>query len=59
MPKISTTQKERDRDGQRNICAACGHPGSDAADQLLVADGFRIHRSHTTDPCSGYYRGQR
>ncbi len=58
MSKINAAQKKRDRDGQRNICAACGHPAT-AVDQLLVADGFRIHRSHTTDPRSGYYRGKR
>lgn len=53
---INTAQQARDHNGLRNICAACGHD-STAADPLVKSlDGYRIHRSHATDPRSGYYR---
>lgn len=55
MSKINPAQQQRDRNGQRTICAACGHPARDN-DPLIVADGFRIHHSHTADPRSGFYR---
>jgi hypothetical protein len=54
-PRLNDVQRERDLSGQRNVCAADGRPGT-ADDPLLVApDGFRVHRSDTTDPESGYY----
>ena len=57
-PRLNDAQRQRDADGKRNICAACGHPGT-PDDRLVVAgDGYRVHGSHTTDPADGYY-GQR
>lgn len=53
---INTTQQARDHNGQRNICAACGHDGTKADPLVKTLDGHRIHRNHTTDPRSGYYR---
>ncbi|CAL9326654.1 hypothetical protein [Streptomyces sp. SudanB91_2054] len=55
---INRAQQQRDHNGQRNICAADGHPGT--ADDPLVktADGWRVHLSDTTDPSNGFY-GQR
>jgi hypothetical protein len=53
---ISATQFERDHNGQRNICAACGHNGSKANPLVVDEDGSRIHTSHTTDQNSGYYQ---
>lgn len=55
MGWISETQFERDHNGQRNICAACGHDGSET-NPLVVEDGSRIHVSHTADQNSGYYQ---
>ncbi|HEX5495244.1 MAG TPA: hypothetical protein VFX70_11790 [Mycobacteriales bacterium] len=53
----STAQRERDRSGRRDICAACGRPAT-TADRLRLVDGGRIHTSHLTDPRSGYYRAR-
>jgi hypothetical protein len=36
------------------ICRACGHPAT-PTDPVIEADGAQIHRSHTTDPRSGFY----
>lgn len=40
------SQRHRDRNGQRTICAACGHPGTPTDPITLDNDGFRVHRSH-------------
>lgn len=56
MGWINTAQHKRDHNGQRGICGACGHPFTAADPQVLTDDGYRIHRSETTNPCSGYYR---
>jgi hypothetical protein len=53
-PRLCDAQRERDLDGKRNICAACGHPGG-PADPLVIADGYRVHRWHTTDPDDGFH----
>jgi hypothetical protein len=37
------------------ICPACGHPEAKADPLVKAADGFRVHRSHTTDPRDGFY----
>lgn len=52
---ISAAQQARDHAGQRNFCAACGHDGTAADPLVKTLDGFRAHRSHTTDPRSGLY----
>lgn len=47
----------------RTYCGACGHPYTASDPSVSVAwDGYagmrgthRVHRSHTTDPRSGYY----
>lgn len=52
---INPAQQARDHNGQRNICAACGHNGTNADPLVKATDGFRIHRTHTTDRRSGYY----
>ncbi len=47
-PRLNDAQRQRDRNGQQNICAACGHPGT-PGDPLVIDDGgYRIHGSHTT-----------
>lgn len=56
MGWISPGQQRRDHNGKRNICAACGHDGTTKDPLIKAMDGFRVHRSHTTDPRSGYYR---
>ena len=44
-----------DDEGRRaNICQACGHPGT-PGDPVVMAEGYRIHTSHTTDPSSGFH----
>lgn len=55
MRSINARQQARDHNGQRNICAACGHDGTTRDPLVLADDGFRVHRSHTTDPSSGLY----
>lgn len=50
---LNDAQIERDRKGMTS-CAACGHEPT-GADPLAVVDGSRIHKSHTTDPGSGFY----
>lgn len=61
MRWISKGQQERDHAGQREICAACGHPKTTTDPLVLTkADGSypggnRVHRSHTTDPADGLY----
>jgi hypothetical protein len=58
MGHINATQFARDHNGQRDICAADGHPGT-ADDPLVKAtDGYRVHQSDTTDPRIGYYGQQ-
>lgn len=58
MGWISKSQQERDHNGQRNRCAACGHEGK-RTDPLTKDDsGSRVHTSHTTDPRSGLYGRQ-
>jgi hypothetical protein len=57
MGWINSRQFERDHNGQRNICAACGHDGTNA-DPLVLDDGYRVHTSHTTDVNSGLYGRQ-
>jgi hypothetical protein len=52
---ISASQQARDHNGLRNICTACGHDGTPADPLVKSLDGSRIHRSHTTDPRSGFY----
>ncbi|MBE1580401.1 hypothetical protein ACFORH_43450 [Amycolatopsis roodepoortensis] len=55
MTWISTRQQDRDHNGQRNDCGACGHEGT-AEDPLVLTDtGSRVHNSHITDPGSGLY----
>lgn len=37
-------------------CQACGHPTTREDPPVYVKDGgARIHKSHTTDPKSGFY----
>lgn len=55
MGRISTAQQERDHHGLRDVCAACGHDFSPRNPEVLSHNGFRIHRSHTTDPTDGFY----
>ena len=41
------------------ICQACGHSTTKADPAVKTRDGFRVHRSHTTDPNSGLYGDRR
>jgi len=52
---ISAAQQRRDHAGLRNVCTACGHDGTPGDPLVKSDDGSRIHRSHTTDPRSGFY----
>jgi hypothetical protein len=54
MRAVSVAQVERDRAGLDGKCAADGRPGT-GQDPLVVADGYRVHRSDVTDPASGLY----
>lgn len=58
MGWINRAQQERDHNGLRNICAADGHPGTETDPLVKATDGFRVHRSDTTNPASGYYGQQ-
>lgn len=40
------------------VCPACGRPAR-RGNPLVRAGGFRVHRSHTTDPSTSFYRGRR
>jgi hypothetical protein len=44
--------------GKPKICPACGHPATKADPLVKVDDGGRVHRTHTTDPRSGFYGAQ-
>lgn len=56
---ISTEQQRRDHAGLRESCAACGVEGTTRNPLVLDDEGYRVHRSHITDPESGLYqRGQ-
>lgn len=52
---ISTDQQKRDHAGLRDICAACGHPGTQLNPLELDDEGVRVHRRHLDDPNSGLY----
>jgi hypothetical protein len=54
VPRLNDGQRERDANGHGHLCAACGWPGTQD-DPLVVAEGWRVHRSHTTDPQDGFY----
>jgi hypothetical protein len=53
-PRLNDAQRERDANGKGHLCAACGHPGT-PDDPLVISDGYRVHRSHTTDPQDGFH----
>lgn len=55
---ISKAQQQRDHDGLRNICAADGHPGTEADPLVKTDDGWRVHRSDTTNRDSGFFGRQ-
>lgn len=55
MGWISKSQQERDHKGLRNVCGACGHPGSAGNPLQLSKQGWRIHKSHFDDPRDGFY----
>ena len=58
MGWINGQQFERDHNGQRNICAACGHEGTDANRLRLDDEGYRVHTSHLVDVNSGLHGRQ-
>jgi hypothetical protein len=53
---INTAQQRRDHKGQRDVCATCGQDATGRDPLVNATDGYRVHRSHTTDPRNGYYR---
>lgn len=55
---IHSRQQQRDHNGQRNICAACGHTGTGTDPLVLDDTGMRVHQQHTEDPTSGLYGHQ-
>lgn len=55
-PRLNDAQRERDAEPRlRNICAACGRPGT-ADNPLVIAEGYRVHRSKTTELGDGSRR---
>jgi hypothetical protein len=54
---VNANQRERDRIGLGNLCAACGNAEGRKNPFALSDDGYRICASHLTDPSSGLYRG--
>lgn len=40
-------------------CQACGHPTTKDDPAVKTRDGYRVHKSHTTDPKSGLYGDRR
>lgn len=58
MGWINGRQQRRDHGGQREICAADGHPGT-ADNPLAVSDtGYGVHASHFADPADGFHGRQ-
>jgi hypothetical protein len=55
MGWINSGQFERDHNGLRNTCSACGHDATATNPLVLSADGSRIHQAHTRDNASGFY----
>jgi hypothetical protein len=53
-PGVNARQRDRDRNGLRNVCAGCGHAGG-RNNPLTVVDGYRICESHVSDPDSGFH----
>jgi prepilin-type processing-associated H-X9-DG protein len=58
MRWISSGQQKRDHNDQRNVCAADGHEFTEDDPGVLTKEGWRVHRSDTTDPSSGFYGQQ-
>lgn len=56
MGWISSSQQKRDFKGHRYVCAACGHAPTALNPLVLSSTGSRIHKSHVTDPNSGFYK---
>jgi hypothetical protein len=54
-PRLNKQQVQRDIEGKRGECAACGNPFTPGDPMVIAPDGFRVHTSETTDPASGYY----
>lgn len=42
-PRLTDAQRERDRSGLGNACAACGRQGTEDDPLLIDEDGFRVH----------------
>lgn len=55
MGWINSSQFERDHNGQRNTCSACGHDATAGKPLVLSDEGYRVHQAHTRDPHSGFY----
>lgn len=53
--KLSATQKQRDADGRRDTCCACGHDKTGTDPLVISEEGWRVHQSHYTDPATGFY----
>jgi len=49
-PRLNDAQRQRDRDGKRHLCAACGDPETPADPLAVDGDGYRTHRSHHAGP---------
>lgn len=58
MGWISGKQFNRDHNGLRNNCGACGHEGTDANPLKLDDEGDRVHESHFNEPNNGLYGKQ-
>jgi hypothetical protein len=58
MSWISRDQQERDHNGLREACCACGHDGTKSRPLGISKTGSRIHIDHFTNPRSGLYGQQ-
>jgi hypothetical protein len=54
-PRLNDRQLDRDANGLRHACAACGNPETGENPLVISADGMRIHQGHFTDPASGFH----
>lgn len=55
MAYISNEQRKRDKSGKKEICACCGYVSTPLNKLVLSTSGSRVHKSHITDPTSGFY----
>lgn len=53
--RLSERETSRDARGLERVCAADGHPETEADPLVIASSGNRIHLSHFTDPATGFH----